>query len=162
VYRNVAMVGASPIAMTAPELLCPAAAFAIGNVDPIEAMMRSERFVLLLGGRMMRGPSSTQALLVHPDGVQVCIDIAPCGLDGPMGAVGWRRSAGDCMLFELAWFQFSKYLTDGAPPVFARGDLVPVLPKRVPRGNPLDVDAFSLGSAVGECELGAVDVAASL
>jgi hypothetical protein len=74
--------------MTAPKFLCTAAAFDVCGADPIEAMMRSERFVLLLGGRMMRGASSTQALLVHPDGVQVSIDIAPCGLDGPMGAVG--------------------------------------------------------------------------
>ena len=148
--------------MTVPELLCPAAAFEVGVVDPTEAMIRSERFVFLLGGRAMRGASSTQALLVHPDGVQVAIDIAPCGLDGPKSTLRWRRAAGDCMLFELAWFQFSKFLTDGALPVFARGDLVPMLPKRVPHGNPLDVDAFSLESAVGEREFGAVDVAASL
>ena len=148
--------------MTAPELLCPAAAFEVGGVDPIEALMRSEHFVLLLGGRTMRGASSMQAFLVHPDGVHVAIEIAPCGLDGPMGAVRWRRAAGDRMLFELAWFQFSKFLVDGAPPAFARGDVVPVLPKRGPHGNPLDVDAFSLESAVGKRELGAVAAAASL
>jgi len=148
--------------MMAPELLCPVAGFEVVGADPIEAMMTSEHFFRLLGGRLVHGASSIQALLVHPDGVQVGIDILPCDLDGPMGILRWRRAAGDHMLFELAAFHFSKFLIDGALPAFARGDIVPVLPRCGPHENPLDVDAFSLESAVREREPGAADTAASL
>ena len=120
-----------------PEVLRTEAILRLGDMHPREALIQCERFLSMVGGQIeMHEALSIKALLLHPDRVQVAIEVYHCRLDDQTNALTWRRVAGDGMFFSFTWKLFSAFLIDGTEPVFLPGDVTPLLPRCGPHANP--------------------------